>query len=222
MNLNQEIIKLLEKEGCQLFGFADLHILPSESRQGFNVGIIMGAPYTAEGMKENLEGNFERYMISSEATWESLGRYQKIVLKFLKEKKYKASTTYRQTGYSNGVTHKMLGTLAGIGWIGKCAILTTKMYGPAIRLTAVLTNAPFKCGKPIIKSMCPTECRECADICPAKAIKDGLWEQGVHRDSFFDVVACRKILNSHKKNGKEGLCGLCISVCPYSKKGLGY
>jgi epoxyqueuosine reductase QueG len=212
----------LENEGCQIFGFADLRILPPEPRKGLDVSIVKGAPYTAEGMKGNLEGNSEKYATSSRATFELLDRYQKTVLKFLKEKKYKASITYRNTGYLNGITHKMVGTLAGIGWIGRCAILTTKKFGPTLRLTAVLTNAPLECGKPITKSMCSPKCNECVNICPAKAIKEGLWEQGIHRDTFFDVAACRKILNSRRKNGTEGLCGLCISACPYTKNGLGY
>jgi len=41
MNLNQEITQLLENEGCKIFGFADLQILPLEQRQGFDTGIVM-------------------------------------------------------------------------------------------------------------------------------------------------------------------------------------
>ena len=217
LNLNQEITQLLENEGCKIFGFADLHILPMSVRQGFDTGIVMGVPYTAKGMKENLENNPNRFDNDSGETFEPLERFEKSVIKFLKEKGFKVSTNYRKTAFSGGVSHKMVGTLAGIGWIGRLAILTTKKYGPALRLTAVLSNAPFKCGKPITKSLCPPKCNACADICPTKAIKEGLWEQGIHRDAFFDVKACGK----GRKN-RQPMCGLCISVCPYAKKGLGY
>ena len=208
----------MEKEDCQIFGYANLKILPEEPRKGLDTGIIMGAPYSARGMKENLEGNPGRFKSDSKATFEPLDCFQRSVIQFLKENGYKASTTYKTMDYlAGGVTHKMVGTMAGIGWIGRCALLTTKKFGPALRLSAVLTNAPLKCGKPITKSKCPPKCNACADICPTKAIKEGLWAQGVHRDTFFDVNACKK-----GRSKRKPMCGLCISICPYTKKGLGY
>lgn len=213
MTLNQELIQLLENEGCSIVGFADLRILPEEPRRGSDFGIVMGALYAAEGMRENLQGNPDRFGNDSGATFEPLDRYKKTVIKFLKDNGYKANTKYLNTT----VTHKMVGTLSGIGWIGRCAILTTKEWGPALRLTAVLTNAPVECGTPIIKSLCPADCTACADICPTNAIKEGLWEQGIHRDTFFDVKACCK-----GRQKRKPICGLCISVCPYTKKGFGY
>jgi epoxyqueuosine reductase QueG len=217
MKLNQEITKLLKNEGCGIFGFADLQILPQSARQGFDTGIVMGVPYTAVGMKENLEGNSVKFDNDSGATLEPLEKFEKSLARFLKEKGYIASTSYKKTAFSGGISHKMVGTLSGIGWIGRCAILTTKKYGPALRLTAVLTNAPLKCGTPVTKSQCPPKCNACADICPTKAIKEGQWKQGVHRDTFFDVKACGK---GRKK--RQPMCGLCISICPFAKKGLGY
>ena len=219
MNLNQEISKLLEKEGCKIFGFADLSILPKEPRKGFDIGIVMGAIYTTEGMRENLDGNIQKFGSDSWATCEHLERFQKTVIKFIKENGYKANTKYVTTA----ITYKMLGTLAGLGWIGKCAVLTTKKYGPALRLTSVLTNAPLECGTPITKSLCPESCTACADICHVNAIKGGLWEQGIHRDTFFDAKACRRGRRERdSKNTGEPTCGLCISACPLTKKGLGY
>ena len=212
MNLNQEITKLLNEKGCSIIGFADLRTLPKEPRRGGDYGIIMGEPYTAEGMKENLEGRPQLFERDSGATLEPLELYKKTAENFLYEKDYK---TYKYL--SNTITHKTIGTLAGLGWIGRCALLTTNNLGPALRLTALLTNAPIECGTPITKSQCPTDCTECMIICPVNAIKGGLWEQVIHRDEFFDVKTCMKGRQSRKP-----MCGLCISVCPYTKKGLGY
>ena len=36
MNLTQEITELLQKEGCKIFGFADLRTLPEEPRRGMS------------------------------------------------------------------------------------------------------------------------------------------------------------------------------------------
>jgi len=155
MKLNLEIIELLKKEGCNIFGFADFS-----------------------------------------------GRTA--------EKGYKRNKTYSRMT----ITYKMLATLAGIGWVGRCALLITKDLGPALRFTALLTNAPLECGTPITQSLCPPDCSACADICPANAVKTGLWERGIHRDEFFDVNACKK--------GRSQCHGLCISICPYIQKGFGY
>jgi len=222
MYLNYELAKLLKQEGCNIVGFADLRILPSEPRKGLGVGMIIGAPYAAEGVQANLDGDISKFRSHSGATLESLKKYQEVAIQFLKEKQYKAVTAYKKMECRGGITYKMLGTLGGIGWIGKCAVLTTKEYGPALFLQSVLTDAPFECAEPITKSLCPSDCTACADICHVNAINGSLWERGIHRDTFFDVEACRKGRKIRDTSGNgEPLCGLCISVCPLTKKGLG-
>jgi epoxyqueuosine reductase QueG len=220
MKLTEEISKLLKNEGCKIFGFADFRGLPAEPRRGADFGIIMGEPYTATGMMENLEGKPERFAADSEATFEPLKRYKAKVMQLLRANGYKPDIKYRSTISRDcplAITHKMIGTLSGIGWIGRCAILTTEKFGPALRLVALGTNAPLECGTPITKSLCPLDCTACADICPTNAIKEGLWKQGIHRDEFFDVKACCK-----GRSARKPMCGLCISACPFTKKGLGY
>lgn len=117
MSINQNMVRLLEAEGCKIFGFADLRILPEEARKGSDFGIIMGEPYGGEGMRENLTGRPERFYENSEATLEPLERYKQTVIRCLKENGYKANTKYLSTV----ITHKMVGTLSGLGWIGRCA-----------------------------------------------------------------------------------------------------
>jgi epoxyqueuosine reductase QueG len=121
--------------------------------------------------------------------------------------------------------HKTVATLAGIGWIGKCANLVTNEAGSALRFIVVLTNAPLDCGEPISKSFCPANCNICADVCPGNAPLGSLWEVGVDRNTFFDAHACSKAARARAKE-KLGIdmavCGLCISNCPFTQKGLGY
>jgi epoxyqueuosine reductase QueG len=70
--------------------------------------------------------------------------------------------------------HKTVATLSGLGWIGKCALLVTRDYGAAVRLTVTLTDAPLQTGKPINKSYCGA-CTECQKNCPAGAVSGKLW-----------------------------------------------
>ena len=216
MSLNQEITEVLKQEGCNIVGFADLRNLPDsydKARKGFDFGIVMGETYSADGLREFLDGKFEKFANSSGGTYATLDRYSATLIKFLKSKGFKVTDKYLTTT----LTQKTVGTLAGLGWIGRCALLTTQEVGCGLRLTTVLTNAPVECAKPITKSQCPPDCTVCADICPANAIKGGLWEQGVHRDEFFYAKACRKMRSS-----LGDFCGLCIAACPYTQKGLGY
>jgi epoxyqueuosine reductase QueG len=187
MTLNQEITEHLGQAGCEIIGFADLRGVPIEAlkrTKAYVTGIFMAASY-AQGDTTALLDAFTNKAVS-----------------FLTERGYKAKT---------GVTPlKMLGTLSGAGWIGRSAMLTTERLGPALRLTGVLTDAVFEYGTPITRSKCPPDCDACADICPAGAIKEGLWEYGVHRDDFFDVEACKKGRSAMKCKAK------CIWVCPFT------
>jgi ferredoxin len=212
--VTKEIKELLKDEGCKLFGFADLCELPDDMRKkagkSYVSGIIIGSTYNAQGMKENLEGNADIY--ANDDVFEPAHRCQAEVTEFLKSNGYKAKTTYSPC--------KTLGTISGLGWIGRSAMLTTEKAGPALVLAAVLTDAPLEYGTPIKKSLCPPDCTVCADICPTNAIgtmEKDLWERGIHRDEFFDVEACKK-----GRKERKPMCGLCISACPLTRKGFNY
>jgi hypothetical protein len=41
------------------------------------------------------------------------------------------------------LSHKMVANIAGQGWIGKSTLFVTPEYGPRLRLTSLLTDAPF-------------------------------------------------------------------------------
>ena len=74
--------------------------------------------------------------------------------------------------------------MAGMGWIGKCALLITPEFGSAVRLTTILTDAPLTTAKPVTESACG-ECQECVDICPGAACTGHHWKQGLRREDFW-------------------------------------
>ena len=209
MSLNDELLEVLKQEGCGVVGFADISVLPEEPRKNLETAVIMATFYAPEAVRKKMKNVPEVFANETDTEIPRLDRYNKAAFSFLRSKKYKANVTYSK----GEITYKMLATLAGIGWVGRCALLVTDKTGPALRFTAVLTNAPFDCGTPITESKCPSDCSACSDACPANAVKGGLWERGVHRDTFFDVKACMK--HRSKCGGK------CISVCPYTLKGIG-
>jgi len=233
VNTSYQLSNLLNQEGCNIFGFADLRQLPRETRHDYDYGIIIGAPYTKEAMEENKNRQPQRYYDEMQAINNRLTHLANLTADFLSEQGYrayaktKAAVSQEETNFhfNTILPYKTVATLAGIGWIGKTALLVTKEVGSALRLAAVLTNAPLECGIPIIKSKCPPNCMICVNICPGKAAKSKLWEAGMEREEFFDPDACYAAARASANVllGKdETICGQCISHCPITMAGLGY
>ena len=234
MILNKEIAGLLKAEGCSIVGFADLCCLPEEARLSFGKGILIALPFTREAMLENKNGLPQRYLAEHEPMTRRLGQLKKITLDFLKAKGYEArgdtpASVIDHDALRSPLPQKTVATLAGVGWIGKNAMLVTEEAGSAVRVTVVLTNAPLACGTPVTKSRCAPGCTACADVCPGSAPLGGLWEAGAERESFFDAHACQAAARDRaRERGDEllycgeAMCGLCVSNCPYTKRGLGY
>jgi epoxyqueuosine reductase len=130
------------------------------------------------------------------------------------DEEYSRTLTY-------AVSHKMIATRAGLGWIGKTDLLVSHRFGPRVRLASILFNAPLDYEpEPTEESLCG-DCGVCVSVCPARAATGESWRAGIHRDSFFNAFLCqdycRKI--SREKIGKNvTICGKCVSLCPKGKK----
>jgi epoxyqueuosine reductase len=119
------------------------------------------------------------------------------------------------------VSHKMVATRAGLGWIGKTDLFISKDFGPRLRLVSILINQkPETDSFPIEKSRCGN-CTICVERCPAGAANGILWNIHIHRDEFFDAHKCRKKcseLGKQRLNMDKRICGICISVCPIGER----
>jgi epoxyqueuosine reductase len=115
------------------------------------------------------------------------------------------------------LSHKMVATRAGLGWIGKTDLMVTSRFGPRVRLASILmTTGISPPGNPISESQCG-ECTVCVDRCPAQAATGQLWTTEIDRNKFYDPVKCKKYCRkiSLEKIKKDiSLCGLCLLVCP--------
>ena len=124
--------------------------------------------------------------------------------------------------YRTALPHKTVATRAGLGWIGRCALLVTPQYGSALRISSLLTDAPLPCTTPVTKSQCG-DCHACVDACPGGAVQGPAWEEGMPRDTLFDPAACDKAaraLCKQRIQKQQTLCGQCFVVCPFTKRGL--
>jgi epoxyqueuosine reductase len=129
------------------------------------------------------------------------------------------SQTVNWKTHEGHLSHKMVATQAGLGWIGKNALLITPEFGPRVRLTTVLTTAPLRTGTPIVESQCK-ECQECVKACPVEAIRGVNWSISSQRADLLDVDQCAKKIEQGKVELGEPVCGVCIKACPKGKNDL--
>ena len=133
------------------------------------------------------------------------------------------TTVVESAGYRTPVPHKTCATRAGLGWVGKSALLVTPEFGPAVRLSSVLTDAAFdRLAEPIDASRCGG-CMKCPNACPGQAVRGRLWDVNTPRERLVDVGACRKAaraLAAERIQEQITLCGKCIEACPYTQKYL--
>lgn len=128
-----------------------------------------------------------------------------------------ASQTVNRSELKAIIPHKTAATRAGLGWIGKNALLVTPEFGPRVRLVTVLTDYPIKLNSPYNESQCG-DCHKCVEICPLGAIKGTNWEPGLTRSELLDVFSCNQIIEKNKKIFRAPVCGQCLAVCPIGKK----
>ena len=121
------------------------------------------------------------------------------------------------------LSYKLPAHLAGHGWIGKSCLLVTPEYGPRVRFSAVLTDAPLSTGTPMAQQC--GDCTVCVDACPVRAFTGRPFQADEPREARFDPIKCEifrgtdtKIGASQKKERRSiYACGVCVKVCPVGK-----
>jgi epoxyqueuosine reductase len=226
--LAEEIQTYLKSEGADIVGFADLKNLPADVRSDYPFGISIAVALDPEIIRKIINGPDLEYFQEYQRANELLGLLGEKADRFLEEKGYKAewfsatnSEIDRDT-LSTRLPHKTVATRAGLGWIGKCALLITPEYGSAIRITSVLTDAELPAGIPKNESGCG-ECHACVDICPGSAVTGLDWEAGMSRDLLYDPFKCREVAQRWQRERKgitDNICGMCIAVCPWTRRYL--
>jgi epoxyqueuosine reductase QueG len=96
--------------------------------------------------------------------------------------------------------------MAGLGVIGKSALLVNKDFGSLMHLGAVLVDAELEPDPLATYTICRVSCRECIDACPAQAL-DGM--------GGVDMERCRAYAQRITPGGQTlWSCTQCRRVCP--------
>nr|HID60058.1 epoxyqueuosine reductase [Desulfobacterales bacterium] len=130
-----------------------------------------------------------------------------------------ASQIVDEENWYGAITHKAVGRMAGLGWLGKSLLLVNPQYGPRIRLVTLLTDALLTVDGPI-ENRCG-ECTLCRDACPVGAIK-GVNTEDYYKsrdDALYFSRCVEKLVGEFSKlpNIRSPICGICIKVCPFGR-----
>ena len=113
-------------------------------------------------------------------------------------------------------SHKLAANLAGLGWIGKSCLLVNPDCGPRVRLATVLTDAPLEAGAPLLNGC--GDCSKCVEVCPVGAFTGARFDPSEPREARFRAQLCSDYSERRAQNLGEGLCGLCVHICPYGTR----
>lgn len=219
------LVDTLLEYDASLVGFGDVSFLPTGLTDKFSTAISLGIKYDSK-IVERLhidEDAFDAHLASLNYTLDML---VEIVEKLLTQWGYDyhviptsvSIQSNEQLRALETFPHKTAATCAGLGWIGKCALLVTPEYGPRVKLTTILTNAGFKTANPVTRDKCG-DCSLCVNACQCGAIKNVNWEKGVERDQLIDVYLCNQTrLDYIPRIGRKYSCGLCLQACRVGSK----
>ncbi|MCK9571761.1 MAG: 4Fe-4S binding protein [Candidatus Omnitrophica bacterium] len=208
--------KVCQTEGIDLFGVADISGIKSgfkiaaKTLQDLDYAVCLGSRLSAAVLSEIETVPTKLYF-----------HHYKIVNSFLDQVALKLSNLIQRKGFSAlaipatqiidwekntaHLSHRQLGVLAGLGWIGRNNLLVNQKLGSQFRLVSILTSMPLKTDKPV-KNDC-NQCRLCVKICPSGAIQE--------TPADFDQIKCFEKLKSFQaqRQVEQFVCGVCVNVC---------
>ncbi len=237
--INEELERLLCGSGASLVGFArveglyDLTVFSDCAEPGRGLqslteyprGVSIAAAIPKEVVAGIKDGPTADYYREYHSLNDRLDELAALCAGYIERAGFHAkaqtvSSVRQSAAHRTAMPHKTVAARAGLGWIGKCALLVTERFGSAIRLTSVLTDAPLECRSEMPEPKCGG-CTVCADACPGMAVSGKLWRAGCDRDEIFDAAACRlkaREISRSALGEAITICGKCIEVCPYTQR----
>lgn len=208
--------KFLKSAGANLFGVADISqikeefALPKQLLEKFDRAVSLGIRLSSSVLEEIKDQPTKLYFHHYRTLNVSLDQISLRLTNFIQDKGFLALPIpasqildwQKQTAH---LSHKKIGYLAGLGWVGRNNLLVNKNFGSQFRLATVLTNIPLKADKPV-KENCG-HCRLCLEVCPAGSIKENPLD--------FDHLGCFEKLKEFQKQHivEQYICGVCVNVC---------
>ena len=195
MDIIANLTTLLKQNGASLVGFSDITSIPAQNRKDLPYAVTIACALDKDVIK-SIQGEptqiyYDEYN-KKNALLDELGSK---CAEFLKSNGYKAKALPTtevgiDCNLKTDFPHKTGAVLSGLGWIGKCALLITKQFGSAVRLTTVFTDLPIGEESRQIKQAVPEKslcgsCKECIIACPGGALSGKSYVQGDSRPVLY-------------------------------------
>jgi epoxyqueuosine reductase QueG len=216
MQLKDEVKKFAQDLGVSLFGVACVKpvkkefLFSDETLKDLDYTISLGLRLS-DGILEDIT-NFPTkiYYHHYRQANAILDQIAFKVSNFIQNRGYKAlpvpaSQIVDWAKQTSHLSHKRIGELSGIGFIGRNNLLVNPEIGSRFRLVTILTNALLEPDQ-ALKESCG-KCRACISICPAGAIKE--------KKEDFDHIKCFEKLKEFrdKRLVDQFICGVCVKAC---------
>lgn len=225
----RDIDEIVKPWGISHFGVADLapardYIEKEHGRALLHYprAIVMALAYPRQVVNQLAEGPTHTYLY-----------YYNVLNRVLDEAALSLANRLQALGYDSfpipasqrvgedrlsGIfSHRLAGQLAGLGWIGRSASLIHPDLGPRLRLVTVLTDCLLETDSPM-DNRCGA-CRACVEACPAGALTGVSFEENKNLEPRFHGQRCDEYLLKVRSSFGKRVCGRCLAVCPYGKKG---
>lgn len=219
MDKDKDYLKLKKfclNEGVDLFGVADINSIKSdffiseETMDRLDKAVCLGLRLSRSILEEIAQQPTRLYFHHYRATNNLLDQIALKTCNYIQKANFlalpiPASQILDWQNQKAHISHKKLGVLAGLGWIGRNNLLVNKKLGSQFRIVSVLTNMPLKTDEPV-KDNCGS-CRLCMAVCPADAIKE--------KSSDFDHIRCFEKLKEFQRQRlvDQYICGICLKAC---------
>lgn len=220
-----ELKSLISRLGGSFTGFSNVGEKLSEQLKKYPFAITFGIRLSDAIIEEIEDKPTFTYFNHYRSVNALIDQISLSTLIFLQDKGYKGysiaasqSIPTSSVPYSGVFPHKTGAVLSGMGWIGKNGLFIHKDFGPRVRLGTILTDLELPIENTVLESKC-SSCNKCVNACPAMAMTGNEWSIGDEREHVVDAKACSEYMNSNFKHiGRGSVCGICIKVCPFSKR----
>ena len=216
-NHNKEIAAFLDEMKVDSFGVADMSLyqsdltgLDSTIKEGLPYAIIFGLVLSKSVLDTVKDGPNQLYLHHYRQLNYRLDMMGYLLSREIEKKGFNAlplaaSQVIDWQDQKGHISHKHIGVIAGIGWIGRNNLLDSPAFGGQARYNTVLTDMPLIAGKRLEEDC--GDCMACVAVCPAAAIKE--------EAALFDHKGCYEMLNRFRKERNIGhhICGICVSAC---------
>lgn len=213
---HERLKKFVFEQGISIFGVADItkirkdFLLDEETSKKFNRALSLGKRLIDPIIDDIKDRPTPLYFHHYRQLNFFLDRVAFLTSSFIQEQGFKAlpipaSQAIDWKNQKGHLSHKKIGNLAGMGWIGLNNLLVHPKLGARFRLVTVLTNMPLEADRPLTQDC--GDCRKCLEVCPAQAIKE--------RREDFDHWTCFEKLKEFRKMNLIGhhICGVCVKAC---------